>query len=409
MDGHFWLISEIYYPDETSTGFIVTRLAEAMARKRSVSVLCGWPRYDRRGTKVPRIETRNGVSIERCSGTTFAKDFTLGRIINTATLTLSIVAHAGRNFRRGDSVLVTTNPPVIPFVIAAVARARGARTLLLVHDVYPEAMIAAGMISRTSLLARVLVTLNSWLYRTVDAVAVCGRDMATLVLERAGSTHLRLGLVRNWADVDVIVPLARRDNPLLQQLGLTDRFVVQYAGNMGPLHDIKIIVDAADAIRTTHPDIHLLFIGSGSKLPWLRAEIARRKLTNVTILGPQPRDAQRIFLNACDVAITAFVPGMFGAGVPSRMYNVLAAGKPWIAAVDEASEIGLVIREENVGWVVPPGDTGSLIAAIRAAAERPDLLEEMGSRGRQAMEDKYSFPTTFQTLEQLWGDVEGVD
>jgi glycosyltransferase involved in cell wall biosynthesis len=174
-------------------------------------------------------------------------------------------------------------------------------------------------------------------------------------------------LVRNWADTELIAPAGRRENPLLRELGLGDRFVVQYAGNMGPVHDIPMIVDAAAALQQTHPEVHFLFIGSGSRLPWLRSEISRLGLKNITILGPQPRDAQANFLNACDVAITAFVPGMYGAGVPSRMYNVMAAGKPWIAAVDSTSEIGLVIQEENAGWVVAPRDTPNLIAAIVAA------------------------------------------
>lgn len=401
-----WFISEIYYPDETSTGFVVTRLAEAAAANRPVKALCGLPRYDRRGSSVARSETRNGVAIRRCHGTTFSKNSLFGRLLNTVTITLSIAARATWEIRANDTVVVTTNPPVLPFLIALIARARGARTLLMIHDVFPEALIAAGMIRRTSLSARILAGLGARLYQRVDAIAVCGRDMADIVSARAADPQPLLGLVRNWADTELIAPTGRRDNPLLRELGLGDRFVVQYAGNMGPVHDIPMIVDAAAALQQTHPEIHFLFIGSGSRLPRLRAEISRRELKNITILGPQPRDAQASFLNACDIAITAFVPGMYGAGVPSRMYNVMAAGKPWIAAVDSTSEIGLVIQEENAGWVVAPRDTPNLIAAIVAAFERPDRLEAMGSRARHAVEDKYTFAVTCRSLENLLGEIE---
>jgi len=405
---HLWFISEIYYPDETSTGFVVTRLAEAAACNRAVKVLCGLPRYDRRGSSVARSETRNRVRIRRCHGTTFSKDSLFGRILNTVTITLSIATRAMWEIRSTDTVVVATNPPILPFLISLIARARGARTLLLIHDVFPEALIAAGMIRPTSPSARILARLGAWLYQEVDAIAVCGRDMADIVSARAGVPAPLLGLVRNWADIELIAPADRRDNHLLRGLGLGDRFVVQYAGNMGPVHDIPMIVDAAVALQHTHPEVHFLFIGSGSRLPRLRSEISRRELKNITILGPQPRDAQASFLNACDVAITAFVPGMYGAGVPSRMYNVMAAGKPWIAAVDAASEIGLVIQEENAGWVVAPRDTPNLIAAIVAAFERPDRLEEMGRRARHAVQDKYTFAVTCRSLEQLLAEIETV-
>lgn len=406
MHPKLWFISEIYYPDETSTGYVVTRLAEAAARDHAVNVLCGLPRYDRRGLSVPWSESRNGVRIRRCRGTIFAKDSVLGRVLNTITITLSIATRAIWDIRPGDTVIVTTNPPILPFVISLVARARGGRTLLLIHDLYPEALIAAGMIRPKSLSARILARLGAWLYQEVDAIAVCGRDMADVVRRRAGAPGPTLRLVRNWADTELVTPLTRKDNPLLRDLGLGDHFVIQYAGNMGPVHDIAILVNAADALQHSHPEVHFLFIGSGSKLPWLRSEVSKRRLMNITILGPKPRDAQVTFLNACDIAITAFVPGMYGAGVPSRMYNVMAAGKPWIAAVDATSEIGRVIQEEQAGWVVAPGDTPNLIYAIISACQRREALNEMGVRARRAVEEKYSFSATWRSLEQLLADMQ---
>ena len=401
-----WFVSEIYYPDETSTGYVLTRLAEAVARNHDVTVLCGLPRYDSRGSRVQWRETRNGVKIIRCRGTTLSKDSIFGRIVNTLTITLSIAGRAARDIRRGDTVVVTTNPPVLPYVVLLIGRARGARTLLLIHDVFPEALIAAGWIRQTSLASVFLGKLAAWLYRGVDAIAVCGRDMADIVGARAGQPRPPLGLVRNWADTDTVGPLSRQSNSLLREIGIEDRFVVQYAGNLGRVHDIALIVDAADALQHTHPDVHFLFIGSGSKLPWLRSELIKRGLNNVTIAGPQPRSAQKEFLNACDVAITAFVPGMYGAGVPSRMYNAMAAGKPWIAAVDENSEIGLVIREEDAGWVVAPRDKQGMVAAITSALEQRGRLAEMGGRARRAVEQKYSFSVTSQSFETLLAEMD---
>jgi glycosyltransferase involved in cell wall biosynthesis len=112
-----------------------------------------------------------------------------------------------------------------------------------------------------------------------------------------------------------------------------------------------------------------------------------------------------LFLNACDVAITAFVPGMFGAGVPSRLYNILASGKPIVAAVDPQSELALVVREERVGWIVEPGDvTGFVSAVLEARADRARLAA-MGVRGRAAAAGRYSYEAVMRGYRDLFTSV----
>jgi glycosyltransferase involved in cell wall biosynthesis len=111
---------------------------------------------------------------------------------------------------------------------------------------------------------------------------------------------------------------------------------------------------------------------------------------NITLLTPRPRSEQNEFLNACDVAILSLVPGMLGLAVPSRTYNLMAAGKPIIALVSECSEVAMVVREEGIGWVVEPGDVEKAVQALQAARGSKKLLIEMGSRARQTAETKYS-------------------
>ncbi len=123
-----WVISELYYPEDTSTGYYLTRIAEGLADRTAtpVHVLCGRPTYAARGQKTPATEVHRDVQIQRCWSTTFNKDRLPLRVVNLLTLCLSMLWHAAWQFRRGDRVLVVTNPPLLPFVISFICRLRGA-------------------------------------------------------------------------------------------------------------------------------------------------------------------------------------------------------------------------------------------------------------------------------------------
>jgi glycosyltransferase involved in cell wall biosynthesis len=398
-----WVVSEMYYPEETSTGFFLTGIAEGLASAFPVRALCGQPTYSKRGTRAPYRETRNGVRIVRAPGTTLNKDVLPFRLANMATVSASIFLHLVVGLRRADAVLVVTTPPLLPLIARAASWLRGAKCVLLVHDVYPENMIAGGLIRPRSVAARLFGALSRTLYRAVDHICVIGRDMRELVARRRDRGGIeRMTVIPNWAGSDMFESLERGDNPLLAELGLAGKFVVQYAGNMGPLHAIEDLVAAAERLREINPAVHFLFIGSGAKKAWLERVVAERELSSVTVLPPRPRTEQRLFMTACDLAVTAFVPGMFGAGVPSRLYNILASGRPIVAAVDADSEIGMVIAEENAGWVTPPGDVDALVRALTEAAADPARIRQIGARGREAARAKYTSRAIMKAYTELF-------
>jgi glycosyltransferase involved in cell wall biosynthesis len=257
---------------------------------------------------------------------------------------------------------VVTNPPLLPFVIWLVCKLRGAKFVLRIDDVYPDMLNVAGMLKTGSFTYRVFEKLNSWVYRGAEQIVVLGRDMRSLVLKKLGNQgHDRVHVIPNWAESDSISPCRREDNPLLQELRLEDKFVVQYAGNMGYSHDIESLVEAAK-ILSENPRIHFLFIGSGVKREWLEEQIKTYRLTNVTLLDRRP----------------------------SRAYNIMATGKPIIAMGDETSELALVIQEKKIGWIVPPGEVSVFVNAVLEAESNPERLRAMGRCARLLVEKEYS-------------------
>ncbi len=207
------------------------------------------------------------------------------------------------------------------------------------------------------------------LLRSVKLIIVLGRDMQELIRKKRKDRPERVLIATNWGDVDQVYPLPRDENPLLRQWGLVDKFVIQNAGNMGWIHDADLLVRTAELLRSEQ-DMHFLMVCSGRRVDEMQRLIRERGLTNITFEPMRPRSEALAVHNACDVAISVFIPGMYGLAVPSRIYNVMASGKALIAVTDPGSEMARVIEEERVGWVVPAGDPAAFARACRSPGQR---------------------------------------
>jgi glycosyltransferase involved in cell wall biosynthesis len=388
MKERLWVVSEVYYPEETSTGYYMTAIAEGLAESFDVNVLCGQPNYSARGIRAPKWERHNGTSIYRVRGTTLNKNFLPFRITNMLTLGVSVFFTAVRRFVRGDKIIVVTTPPNLPFIAAAASLAKGASYCLLIHDRYPDELVAIGMLKSDSFAVRSIDFLNRWLYKHASKMIVVGRDMKELVERKSIGLDARVKFIPNWAEIDDVKPRPREESELLRDLNLEDKLVVLHAGNIGHPTDVETVIEALRRIKDK--DIHFIFLGSGVKLKKLEAAKSQYQLQNLTLLPPRPRTEQIEFLNSCDVGLVSLVNGMFGAAMPSKTYNIMAAGKPILALTEEGSELARVIDEDDIGWHIPPGNAGALVDALDAILQERDTLVQKGERARDAAVRKYS-------------------
>ena len=387
-----WLVSELYFPELTSTGYYLTEIGSGLARDVEVNVICGQPNYSARGTKASKRERYKEVNIHRVAGTRFNKNILALKLLNMLSLGFFFFFKALRSFKKEDKVLVVTTPPVLPFITALVSLVRGASYTLLLHDNYPEMLIAVGKTRPNSVLARSVEFANRWLYKHAAKIIVVGRDMQSLLVKKTCGLDIPITMIPNWAEIESVEPRPRESNELLKNLGLMEKFVFLYAGNFGRPNDIESLIAAADWLRNEN-ELHFLFLGDGAKGRWLRREVAKLELSNVTILPPRPRTEQITFLNACDVGIVSLVSGMLGVSMPSRTYNLLAAGKPILGIAEPDSEIDLLVKENDVGWIVPPASPDQLAGTIQAIyADRANLIK-MGIRARSAAETQYDLQT----------------
>ncbi len=395
-----YIVSELFYPEQTSTGYFVTEIAASLALNREVVAVCARPTYSEKHVKTARTEIYKGIRIHRLVSSAFNKDRMLGRLLNLLTFTFLSVFTVVRYVRRGDTALVLTNPPTVPPLVGLWCKLVGARAILLVHDVYPEVLIATEHLTTSSLVFRLLKIILDRPLRLFDTIVVLGRDMEKLLSEKLGTDRRRLTIIPNWGDTNEIRPIDRATNSFAQQLGVQGKCVIQFSGNLGRTHDLDAVVRAAE-LTLDIPNLVFLVIGDGGGLRRLLVDRGQSVPGNVMLLPRQPREKLPEMLACADATLIPFLSGMLGVSVPSRMYNIMAAGVPIIALADASSELAQCVSEEDAGWVLPIGDSDKLAALVRRIATDATEARLKGHNGRAAAERVYNFASAAAAFDRL--------
>jgi glycosyltransferase involved in cell wall biosynthesis len=398
------VLNQYFHPDRAATSQILTELCEDLAEHQRVTVVAGRPSYDpteRRAFRGLVSEDRHGpIRVLRTWSTTYPRRNMAGRLTNYATYVASCLAGAIRA-ERPDVILVMTDPPVVAAAAMVVSAVRRVPFVYVSQDVFPDAGVALGRI-RNEALVHGLMRLNRILRARAAAVVAIGRDMERR-LAAQGIPPGKIHVIPNWADGSLIRPL-QSPSCLRTEQGWDDRFVVMHSGNVGLSQDLEVLVEAADRLRD-HDDILFAIVGDGAAKERLRREVRRRGLGNVQFLPYQPKATLTDSLGAADVHVVALRRGLAGRIVPSKVYGIMAAGRPFIAAVEEGSEPALLVQEHGCGMRAEPSDPQALAGAILDMRGAP--LDAMGSRGREALERLYDRPIATAAYRNLLEQVAG--
>jgi putative colanic acid biosynthesis glycosyltransferase WcaI len=369
-----------YWPDTGATGQLLTELAEDLAAHHGmdVTVVTGYPVAG--DASLRSRETRNGVRIIRARGTTVSPRRFIGRAMNYMTYFLSALWAALR-LPRQDVTIALTDPPIIGLAALAARPRHG--MIFFCQDIFPE---VAGLLEdfHSPLINTLLERLNRFLVRRAARIVALGDTMASRLVHGKGADPGKITVIHNWADTSAIVPSAKKNDFALAH-GLDSSFVVLHAGNIGLSQNLDVVIDAAALVKDRR-DIVMLFIGDGNRRVALQSAAASRGLDNVRFLPFQPRDQLRWTYASSDVCLVSLKPGLAGYIVPSKLYPILAAGRPYIAAVESLSEVAALTQRHRCGVLVEPGDAVQLADAIRRLADQPAEREGMGARARLASE-----------------------
>jgi glycosyltransferase involved in cell wall biosynthesis len=369
------VLNQYYAPGFEATAYLLSQLCAALASDFDITVITGklaTPRAD------PGRTTLDGVEVVRVRSTAFDRSNLLLRALNYATYLLGSLL-AGLVAPKPDVVLCMTDPPVIADVALIVARRFRAPLVVVSQDVFPEIAVELKRLESKPLIDLLRALIGFYL-RRADRIVAIGDTMRAR-LEQKGAPPERISVIPNWVDTQAIRPTPK-DNDWSRANGLADRFVVMHSGNVGHAQNLDALVRSTTFLRDLD-DLAVTIIGGGARYAELVELADRLETDHVRFLGYQPRELLSLSLSAADVHVVGLARGLSGYVVPSRLYGILAAGRPVIVAAERESETARVVEQEGCGLVVPPGRPELLAQAIRAGYDGELDLAGMGARGRE--------------------------
>jgi colanic acid biosynthesis glycosyl transferase WcaI len=365
------VLNQYYWPGKEATANLLTELCEALAADYDVTVVVG------SAPEQPERRTRNGVTIVRVHSTAYDRSILWRRAANYVTYLLGALRE-GVASERPDVVVCMTDPPFIGAAAEILARRFRVPLLVITQDVFPEIAVKLGRLRNPVAISALRIVIASYL-RHATRVVVIGDTMKQRVVAK-GVDPRRIRVISNWGDAERVKPQPR-ESAWARKHRLLDKFVVMHFGNVGHAQDLDTLIGATTLLRDLD-DLVVPIIGVGARLAELKELAETLEADKVLFFPWQAYEDRAMPISAAHLHVVGLARGLAGYIVPSRMWGVLAAGRPVIAAAEDESETAAVVRQTGCGLVVPPGDPLRLAEAIRACHDGKHDLEEMGRRAR---------------------------
>lgn len=376
---HIWIVSELFYPETISTGYIMTEIARFLVKDYKVSVVCGPEFYEKKDIKV-QIEKLPEITIHRIQSKGYNKNSLLSRIIGHLKVSYRMLRLMKKMIPNNAEVLLVTNPVLLMVLTSFAIKKRNWRVNILVHDVFPENLAISGFLkSKKSIGFGVFKRIFNSAFKKMRTLVVLGRDMQELFIQKKGSKE-GITIIENWADTENISA-----HPIPE----TQKKKLLFAGNMGRLQGLEILLEA---LKKTENEMYTFtFIGSGALESYIETYIKDNQLKHIEKCGWISRDDQDKFMADATIGVVTLKNDMYGLGVPSKFYNLLAAGKPIFYIGDVNSELHLVLQDNEIGWFAEAGNIKSIVETLITIAntDKTEIIKR-SENARALAEKKYS-------------------
>jgi colanic acid biosynthesis glycosyl transferase WcaI len=390
--------NRFFHPDASATSQLLSDLAfDLVAGGREIHVVTS-----RLFASQSAQETVNGVTVHRVSDSCKRRHSLFQRAISYLDYYRGARSAATHLVAPGDIAVFKTDPPMLSAAIGHLATKRGARIVLWLQDLFPEVARQYGIVGTKGPLGALLRRLRNNSLVTADSIVVIGDLMAKRVATFNCVPNNRIHVIHNWSNGHEINPTATDSNPLRRQWGLENKFIVEYSGNLGRVHEFDTMLDAAKLLRS-HADIKFLVIGDGPRLAEVETCISRYKLANMLIRPPQDRLVLSQSLGVGDVHLSILRPEFEGLVHPSKLYGIMAAGRPTIFVGSMEGETSRILAESNCGVSIRTGDARALAATILCMKNDSAMRDEMGRRARESFEARYDMPIALSRWASILG------
>jgi colanic acid biosynthesis glycosyl transferase WcaI len=397
-----------FAPDVAPTGEVMTSIATALAdRGHRLHIVTSLPWYRDHavepgwGGRPWRTERTSWGTITRLHPFPTDKTNIPARAVAFGGFTGMSTAAALMTRIRPDAVMVMSPPLPLGLAGWLAARSRRVPFVFNIQDVFPDVAVELGAITNPRVIAAAS-RLERFLYRRADAVTVLSEELRANVAGKLGGDRPeRVRVIPNFVDTERIVP-SPTENDYRAEYGLEGRTVVMYAGNVGLSQSLELVVEAARRYGD-RPDVAFVINGGGSARDELRR--SAEGLTNLFFVDMQPRERLPRVLAAADIHLVPLKRGLARSSVPSKLYSILAAGRPVLASVDAGTEVATTIERADAGVAVGPEDADSFCAALEGLLGDPAERERMGASGRRFVEGWVSPAAVGVAYERLFNEL----
>ena len=392
-------INRFLHPYQSATAQLLTDLAVGLATHGiGVTVLTGRLGYLGDTTTSPNEEQYRGVTVRRVWSTQFGRLWPLGRLFDYLSFYLSSAWTAG--LARGvDCLVVLSDPPMLSVLAAVLGRLKRWKTICWLQDVFPEIAVRAGLLPE-GLLTRLLRSAAQWSLRMSDRVIVVGRCMERRLLS-VGLQPDRVVLISNWADGDQLTTVAPEENWFRKQQHLEGKIVIMYSGNLGVVHETESLIPVIRRLSAT-PGMCVLFVGEGQGKTRLEDWVCRERMENVRFVGYQAKEHLRYSLSAGNIHLVTLRGEMEGLSVPSKVYGIMAVGRPVVFIGPERSEVAALVRDAGCGEVFAPGEGEKAAQTILDLARDHHRRARLGLAGRRYFEQFLDKPVAIQRFYEVF-------
>ena len=370
------LLNQFFWPDSSATSQLLTDLARGLAdRGHEVDVICAGGGY-----AVAEEGSAPPARIFRVGALPFVRG-PLGRILSYLSFYISATLR-GLTIDRPDLVITLTTPPLLSLLGTLIKTLRGSRHFIWEMDIYPDVAVDLNYFRADGIIARVTGALADLSRQRADGVIALGECMKERLMRR-GLPADRIFVADNWADGAAIRPITRPGDP--------DELVLLYSGNLGLAHDLGTLLGAIDALKHTD-QFRFLFVGSGGRRKELEQFCAEHDVRSVELRPYAQRSDLGASLGAGDIGLVTQRNACCGSVVPSKVYGLLAAGRPILFIGPGEATPARIIQTHACGWHVDCGDVNALVRLLQHLAEHPQEVRAAGDRARQALLQEYDLP-----------------
>jgi colanic acid biosynthesis glycosyl transferase WcaI len=400
---HILLLNEYYPPDTSATAKMAAMVVEALAERHCVTVLAGRPSYDpteKYPWRLLRRETRGNITTERVGSTAYPRFQMLKRVSNYLSYLALAVPRA--IWIRADLVLAMTDPPIAGIAGALVGMFTRRPFVYNIRDLYPD-MAVGGDIVRPGLAVRIWERMHRWALRRATRIIVLGDDMGARII-RKGVDPARVAIVRDGVTAPADLPPAT--HAVSQEIRGGMRFTALHAGNLGFYGAWDTLIEAARQLSAdqTSAGVGIVFVGEGAQKA--RMVSAGENISALRFLPFRPASEIPFVLGAGDIHIVTVKRGLEGVIVPSKLYPILAAGKPVLVVSAPITDAARIVTESGCGVVVDPDDPAAVAAALRELAQNPERVADMGRRARAIAPDYDKLTELRKFVNVIEGDFQ---